>query len=469
MVETSSKDLMEPEQTGFRREMGLFDGINLVVGIMVGSGVFYIGAYVLQRTGMSPGLSLLCWIIGGLCSLLGSICFAELGAERPLARGSVAWLSEAYHPIVGFSANFTSLFLSGSGSIAALAIAIPSAFMSYFGLNTVEVKLIAISLIIALAIYNCLGVKMSAILEDISTVAKLIPVAIVLFAGLIFGKQTPNLSLIPAQASVSFGGIMSMIAFATVSALWAYEGWANLGSMGEEMKNPDKNIPRALIFGVLSVTVLYVLFNFAILKIVPFSKIASMVSSGNFYLGTEAARMAMGGIGEFVVVAGMAIAMFGCLQGMIVAFPRGYYVIGKQSYSFRNFAQINPKNGIPTTAIIATAIISCVLVLLRNLGQLTALVIFCGMIYNFLTVIAVIIYRKKFPDLERPYKVWGYPFTVILAAAVYAFLAVETFMNDPVTATIGCIVPAISILVYYIGTIREKRINQLLEQEPLEE
>lgn len=205
------------------------------------------------------------------------------------------------------------------------------------------------------------------------------------------------------------------------------------------------------------------------MKMVPYSKLTSMINSGDFYLGTEAARMAMGSIGESIVIVGMVVAMFGCLQGMIVAFPRGYYVIGKQSYLFRNFAQINQKNGIPTTAIIATAIVSCALVLLRNLGQLTALVIFCGMIYNFLTVIAVIIYRKKFPDLERPYKVWGYPFTVILAAAVYAFLAVETFMNDPVTATIGCIVPAISFVVYYIGTIREKRINQLLEQEPLEE
>ena len=418
---------------------------------------------------MSPGLSILCWIIGGICSLLGSICFAELGAERPLAGGSVAWLSEAYHPIVAFSANFTSLFLSGSGSIAALAIAIPSAFVSYFGISAIEVKLIAIALIIGLTIYNCLGVKMSAILEDISTVAKLVPIAIILIAGFVFGKQTPNLSLVPAQSSVSFGSIMSMIAFATVSALWAYEGWANLGSMGEEMKNPGKNIPRALILGVLSVTILYALFNFSIMKMVPYSKLTSMINSGDFYLGTEAARMAMGSIGESIVIVGMVVAMFGCLQGMIVAFPRGYYVIGKQSYLFRNFAQINQKNGIPTTAIIATAIVSCALVLLRNLGQLTALVIFCGMIYNFLTVIAVIIYRKKFPDLERPYKVWGYPFTVILAAAVYAFLAVETFMNDPVTATIGCIVPAISFVVYYIGTIREKRINQLLEQEPLEE
>jgi amino acid transporter len=101
-------------------------------------------------------------------------------------------------------------------------------------------------------------------------------------------------------------------------------------------------------------------------------------------------------------------------------------------------------------------------VLLRNLGQLTALVIFCGMIYNFLTVIAVIIYRRKFPDLERPYKVWGYPFTVILAAAVYAFLAVETFMNDPVTAIIGCVVPAISLIVYFLGNFLEKRSEQLI-------
>lgn len=184
-----------PQTAGFKKEIGVFGGISIIGGIMIGSGIFYLGSYVLERTDMSMGLALLCWVIGGLVSILGGLCFAELGACDSRAGGMVVYMNRAYHPSVGYSFGFTSWVISGSGSIAALAIALPTALANFFHLSDMATKIIAIILIIALTAYNCFGIKLGSILQNVSMVAKCIPIAIILFAGLILGKEHPDLSL----------------------------------------------------------------------------------------------------------------------------------------------------------------------------------------------------------------------------------------------------------------------------------
>lgn len=440
----------ETVKSGFKKEIGLFGGISIIGGIMIGSGIFYLGSYVLQRTHMSMGLALLCWIIGGLVSLLGGLCFAELGASRPVAGGMVVYLNEAYHPVVGFAFGFTSLLLSGAGSIAALAIAIPVALKSFININDLVVKCIAIALIIGLTIYNYFGVKRGSILQDVSMIAKLVPIAIIIFAALLFGKQTPNLSLMPLDGStVSFSSILGMIAFATVATLWAYDGWSNLNNVAEEMKNPKKNVPLSLIISIVGISIIYTLFNFCIYKVVPQKEVVSMINGGNFYLGTEAAKLIFGSLGAIIVVTGMVIAMFSSLNGMIIAFPRFYYAMAKEGHFFKSYGQLHPKYKVPTAALIGQAVISIILVMLRNLDQLTSLVIFAEMIFNILVIVAVMIYRKKYPELERPYKIWGYPFTVIITTIIYVGLMLNTLFEDPLTAVIGLIVPVIGVFVYF--------------------
>lgn len=439
----------KPGNSEFKQEIGVFGGVSIIGGIMVGSGIFYLGSYVLQRTGMSIGLALLCWIIGGFISLLGGLCFAELGASRPVAGGVVVYLNEAYHPIVGFMAGFCSWLLSGAGSIAAVAIALPTALKTFFNISEGSIKVISVSLIIILTIYNYFGVKKASILQNVSMVAKLIPIAIIMIGALIFGKQTPNLSLVPLDGSaVSFSSIIGMIAFATVATLWAYEGWTNLNTVAEEMKNPKKNLPLCLVIAIGSITVLYTLFNFSIYKVIPHNEIVSMINSGNFYLGTEAANRIFGNIGGTIVLVGMVVAMFGSLNGMILAFPRTYYAMAVEGHFFKSYGKLHPKYKVPTTSLIGQCIISIILVLSRNLNQLTSLVVFVGMFFNVLVIVAVLIYRKKFPDLERPYKMWGYPVTVILTILLFTGLMINTFIQDPVTALIGLVVPALGCLGY---------------------
>ena len=453
---------MTTSKTGFKNEIGVFGGVSIIGGIMIGSGIFYLGSYVLERTQMSLGLSLLCWIIGGIVSLLGGLCFAELGSSCPKSGGLVVYLDEAYHPIVGYMFGFTSWLLSGAGSIAAVAIAMPTAFRGYMPLSDMTIKIIAIALIVGLTAYNSLGIKQGTILQNAAMIAKLIPIIAIIIGALLFGKQSPDLSLIPAGgADVSFSKIISMISFAVVATLWAYEGWTNLNSLAEEMKDPARNLPKALLIGIGSVTVLYTLFYFAIYKVVPYGQIVSMIKSGNLYIGTEAAKSIFGNIGGSLVLVTMLIAMFSSLNGMIISFPRNYYAMAKEGHFFKSYGKLHPKYNVPTTSLVGQAIIASILVLLRDLDQLTSLVVFTGMIFNLLGVIAVVVYRKKFPNLERPYKAWGYPVTVIISIALFAGLMINNLMEDPVTALIGLIVPAAGAVVYLIFDRKLKSENNV--------
>lgn len=456
---SSKNNETAPQTAGFKKEIGVFGGISIIGGIMIGSGIFYLGSYVLERTGMSMGLALLCWVIGGLVSILGGLCFAELGACDSRAGGMVVYMNRAYHPSVGYSFGFTSWVISGSGSIAALAIALPTALANFFHLSDMATKIIAIILIIALTAYNCFGIKLGSILQNVSMVAKCIPIAIILFAGLILGKEHPDLSLVPEGTDPTFGGMIGMIAFATVATLWAYEGWTNLNPVAEEMKNPGKDLPKALILGIGVITVIYALFNFAIYKVLPADQVVSSIESGDIYLGTQVADKLFGGAGGGLILATQLIAIFGSLNGMIIAFPRYYYDMAAEKHFFKNHAKLN-KFGVPQMALISQAVISCILVMLRSLDELTSLVVFAGMLYNVLVIAAVVVYRKKFPDLKRPYKAWGYPVTVVIAIILFFALMINTLVEDPKTAITGLIVPVMGLILWKIFDIKLKKEEQ---------
>lgn len=438
------------ESTEFKREIGVFGGMSLIGGIMVGSGIFYLGSYVIERTGMNLGLALICWVIGGLISLMGGLCFAELGAAMPRAGGRTLYLNEAFHPSVGFLSGFMDWIIGGPGSIAAIAIALPTALRSFVDLGDAGIKVFAIVLIIGLSVYNLFGIKKASMLQNVSMIAKLIPIGIVMLAALFFGKVTPDLSIKSGleAASSGSGNIFTMIAFAVVAALWAYEGWANLNSVAEEVKNPRKNLPLAIIFGIGGVTLLYALFNYSIFRVLTHAEITSMISEGNFYLGTAVAQKVLGSAGAIIVTIGMVLAMFGSINGLIIAQPRLYYAMAEEGHFFKSYKKLHPKYKVPTTAIIVQAIISIILVMSRNLDQLTTLVVFTGMIFNFLTVLAVPICRKKFPDIERPYKVWLYPTSVILTALVFFGLVLNTFFEDPVNAITGFVALIFGVFFY---------------------
>ena len=450
------------ENTEFKREIGVFGGMSLIGGIMVGSGIFYLGSYVIERTGMNLGLALICWVIGGLISLMGGLCYAELGAAMPRAGGRTLYLNEAFHPSVGFLAGFIDWAIGGPGSVAAIAIALATALRTFVGMGDMGIKVFAIALIIGLTIYNLFGIKMANRLQNISMIAKLIPIGIIMLTALFFGKVTPDLSLESGleAASSGSGNIFTMIAFAVVATLWAYEGWTNLNTVAEEVKNPRRNLPLSIIFGIGGVTLLYTLFNFSIFRVLTHSEITDMISSGNFYLGTAVAQKVLGSIGAVIVTIGMVLAMFSSLNGLIMAQPRMYYAMAAEGHFFKSYKKLHPKYKVPTTAIIVQGIFSIILVMSRNLDQLTTLVVFTGMIFNFLTVLAVPICRKKFPKIERPYKVWLYPISVYITALIFLGLVINTFFEDPISAITGFagIIVGVLFYIYFDRKLKAERI-----------
>lgn len=441
---------------GFKKEISLFGGVSILGGIMIGSGIFYIGSYVLMRTGMSLGLAILSWIIGGLVSLLGGICYAELGASDPAVGGTTVYLTKAYNPLIGFLTGFNSWLIGGPASIAGLAIALPSALTNVFPLGESMIKILAIILIIGLTAVNYFGVKSGSRVQNLSMILKLIPIGIILVLGLVMGEVSPNLSLTPVRGDTSFGSVISMVAFAVVATLWAYEGWTNLNTVAEEVKNPKRNLPLAIVISIVSITLIYTLFNYAIYRVLPYDEIVSLLDNNQLYLGTVVAERLMGNFGSILVISAMVVSMFGSLNGCILAFPRMYYAMSLEGNFFKSFKKLHPKYSVPYAALIVQGGLSIALVLLRDLNQLTSLVVFSGMIFNTLVIFAVFIYRRKFPDLERPYKVFLYPFTVVITLLIFIGLLINTFIEDPMTSIIGLSVPVLGTIFYFYFNRRNK-------------
>ena len=453
-------ETLTSESTELRREIGLFGGMSIIGGIMVGSGIFYLGAYVLQRCGMSLGLSLLCWTVAGLISVLGGLCYAELGSAMPRSGGMTLYLNEAYHPILGFLYGFSDWLIGGPGSIAAIAIALPTALRAFTEIGDAQIKAIAIALIVVLSVYNCFGIRLSAILQNISMVAKLIPILIILFAALFMGQVSPSLAIQPPSGPVSVFEILRMLAFAIVASLWAYEGWANINVVAEEIREPHKNLPRALLFGIGGITILYVLFNYAIYRVLPLPEIQSMIAAENYYLGTAAAQRVLGHAGAVIVTVGMALSMFGALNGCIIAQPRTYYAMAQEGHFFSSFKWLHPKYKVPAVPMAVQCAFSIVLVLFRSLDQLTSLVIFNAMCYYMLGMFAVIRLRRKYPDIPRPYRVVAYPAAPVLVGLVFFGLLINTLIEDPTNALLGLSVPAIGSVAYALFDLRLKRQKQ---------
>lgn len=458
MDKKTHAQMISSTETEFKREIGVFGGVSIIGGIMIGSGIFYLGSYVLQRTGMNLGLALLCWIIAGVISLFGGLCYAELGTAMPRAGGRVVYLNEAFHPVVGFMAGFTDWIIGGPGSVAAVSLALMEVLRSLTGMSPFGVKVGAVILIVGATLYNLVGVKVAAFVQSISMVAKLIPIAIILVAALFAGHVSPDLSLGSASeyAAANDTSVFGMMALAIVAALWAYEGWTNLNTVAEEIKNPKRNLPLALIIGIGGVGLIYTIFNFVIMKVLPHDEIVSMINNEDLYLGTAVAKQVLGGAGALVVSIGMILSMFGSMNGMILAQPRMYYAMAEEGHFFKSFTKLHPKYKVPYVPIIVQCVLAVILVFVSSLDKLTNYVVIGGMVFNALVILAVPILRKKYPAIERPYKVWFYPVSVIITVIIFVALLVQATIEDPINGLVGLGVPAVGAVVYFIFDKKNK-------------
>lgn len=419
--------------TTLKKEIGLFGGISILAGIMIGSGIFVFGSSILERVGFSLGLSLLAWLLGGILTLVSALTYAELGTLFPETGGYYVYLKKAYGKKVAFLSGLMNFVLSSSGSIALLALAF-SEVLSYIVPLGVLYKWIAAFVIILLSVINYMGVKAGTWVQKIFLIAKIIPIFGIIIVGLFMGSEMPDLSF-TTREPVGFFQLLTMIGFGVVGTLWAYEGWTNLNTVAGEMKDVKKDLPKALSISTIGVSVIYVLFIFSLYRILGTSATISL-SEGGAVLPIPAMMTLFGETGMRIVFFSILISIFGSLNGSIMVFPRVYYAMAEDQVFFKAFSKVNDRYKTPGIAIIGSGLMALVL-LVFNFQDLLTFVVFGGLIFNTLIFISIYIFRKRSRELERPYKVIGYPIVPALAILGMVLLIVSTLIESLVPSLIG--------------------------------
>jgi APA family basic amino acid/polyamine antiporter len=450
--------MAERKPVGLKRDLGVWSATSLVVGSVIGSGIFLVPATMIQRVG-SPDLVFLVWVFGGLLSLAGALSYAELSSALPEAGGEYVYLREAYGPLWGFLYSWTITWVGKSGSIATLA----TGFVYYLAnflpkldgvvhsiglpvgpkggpLEITYGQWVATGLILMLGLVNYYGVKLGGRVQVAFTVTKVGLIGVLIVVGLFFGAgSAANFgSSIPSAAGVT--GFFA----ALVGALWAYDGWNNVSMVSSEIKDPQRNLPRALVSGTITVIVVYLLTNAAYFYVLPAAEVAAS--------DRVAATMMRSIVGEFgsaaVSVAAM-ISMFGALNGTILAGARVPYAAARDGLFFRRLAYVHPGHRTPSISILAISGWAALLVFSGRFEQLFTYVIFAEWLLYGLTTAGVLVLRRKRPEMPRPYRTPGYPIVPVLFVLVAACLLVSTLVESPRESLMGLAVIIAGLPCYF--------------------
>jgi basic amino acid/polyamine antiporter, APA family len=442
--------------TELSRDLGVSHASAIVVGTIIGSGIFLVPAEMMQAVG-SAKLVYLAWLVGGTLSFFGALTYAELGAMKPQAGGEYVYVRDAYGPLAGFLYAWTWFLIAKPASIASIATGLVRilgtfAIFSFFSANVISVpfavtwgQIVAITAAILISLLNYFGVKKAGEFQLIFTLLK-----VVIILGIIAICFTATGSAAGhgwANFAGTFigakGGIAGFMA-ALVAALWAYDGWNDLNMVGGEVKHPERSIPIALIAGVATVGLLYVLMNAAVQYVLPASAIAASPRPAS-----DAVALILGRLGASIVSAGMAISMLVTLNGTIMSGARIPYAVARDGYFFPALAEVNPRFHTPSMALAVQAALSIVLLLLGgNFRQLFSLAIFAEWLFYMIAGSTVFIFRWREPNAPRPYKMFGYPLVPALFIAIASILLYYTFRGDWPNSFYGLLVILAGIPVF---------------------
>jgi basic amino acid/polyamine antiporter, APA family len=442
-------------RTELKRALGAWAAASIVVGTVIGSGIFLVPKTMIQRVGSVEAVFAV-WVVGGLLSMAGALSYAELAAALPEAGGEYAFLREAYGPLWGFLYSWTQMWVAKSGSIATLATGFFLYLTTFFeplkgvvytvplpiGPNggPLEIQygqIFAIALILFLAWINYFGVKIGGNVQVAVTFLKVALIAAIIIAGLALGQaHAPDTA---AVAPLTFSGFIA----ALVAALWAYDGWNNVSMVSSEIKDPQKNLPRALIGGTLAVVAIYMLANAAYFHVLSPTEVA-----GSTRVAAEMMRRIFHAPGAAAVSIAAMISIFAALNGSILSGARVPYAAARDGYFFSAVARVHPDHHTPGVSIIVLNLWACLLVLSGKYDDLFNLVIFASWILYGMTAAAVLVLRHKQPDLVRPYRALGYPVIPLLFVAGALILLITTFLERQRESLIGLGLMALGIPFY---------------------
>ena len=435
---------METQQKpqSLERVLSLLDATMINAGGIIGSGIFMVPATVAFFTG-STSLFFLVWILGGIVSLFGALSVAELGAAMPRAGGQYVFLNEAYGPIWGYLYGWSAVAVINTASIAAVGVAFSEYLGFFYPISDTSIKGIAIGTIVFLTIINIVDVKSGARFQNFFTLSKLGAIFGIIILGLIMEGGT-NQNLSPIFSDKPFIGLIGPLGLAMVSVLWTFDGWIFVTYVAGEVKNPGRNIPLSIIFCMLIVVSVYLLLNYVLLFTLGFSGM-----NGSNLVVSDAASVFLGNKGTVVVTLIILISLVGANNGSILTSARINYAMAKDKLFFNQAAQIHSRFKSPANALIIQCVWACILTFTGTFNQLITYIIFASWIFYGMSAGAVIILRKKKPDMDRPYKTPAYPWIPIIFIFFAIFLTINTIMEAPRDAAIGSGIILAGLPLYY--------------------
>ncbi len=463
----------------FHRSLGLFDSTMLVAGSMIGSGVFIVSADIARTVG-SPALLILVWGITGLLTLIAATSYGELAGMMPQAGGQYVYLRKSFGPLAGFLYGWTLFTVIQTGTIAAVAMAfakftavlIPSmsekAVLVDLGILTISpAQLLAIAIIVLLTALNARGVELGKIIQNTFTSTKIISVVGLALVGLIIGLTRNDVGAVFSQAStIQFDTplvLMTAIAVAMVGSVFSSDAWNNITFAAAEVKEPNRTIPRALIYGGVLVTALYILTNLAFVMLMPTmgdpagaDAMARGISHAtNDRVGSAAAEVMFGGAGAAIMAVLIMVSTFGCNNGLILSGSRAYFAMAADGLFFKRASVLNAK-GVPASSLWIQCIWASALCLSGTYGALLDYVVIAALIFYSLTILGIFRLRSTQPLAERPIKAFGYPFLPALYIIAATFICVVLLIEKPGTTWPGFVIIALGVPVYFAWTMRTK-------------
>ena len=432
---------------GYRQTLGLFSGTMAVIGGIIGSGIFMNSAIVAQRVG-TAGLTLAVWMLGGVVALIGAFCFGELAERAPQAGGSYVYLRDGFGELVAFLYAWSLLLVIATGATAAVAVTFASYFSALLGLSPALIMPIAAAAIGVLSVVNYLGVEPGAVTNNVFSILKLAALAGLIVAGLIAAPHQAAASSSP-DTSLGGGSLFFAVAAALVPVLFAYGGWQQTNFIAEELVEPRRNLPRALVLGVTAVVLVYVLANVTYLRTLGVSGLAHSTAPA-----ADAMRQAVGPAGATFIAAGIAASTFGFLNLVILVSPRVYRTMAADGLFFPQFATLHPRFRTPSIAIVFQAAWAILLLFSGSYGQLLDYVVFCDWIFFGGAVLALFVYRRRDrlagrdPAPPGSFRVPGYPLVPGLFVAAAVYVVAGSVIANPGNALRGSLILAAGVPVF---------------------
>jgi APA family basic amino acid/polyamine antiporter len=467
------------ENSGFKPTLGAFDATMIVAGSMIGSGIFIVSASITQNVG-SAGWLIAVWALTGFMTLTAALSYGELSAMFPKAGGQYVYLKESYHPLFGFLYGWSFFSVIQTGTIAAVGVAF-SKFAGYFFpalemndanillhigvLKIYPAQLVSILLIVLLTYINTKGVKGGKLIQTTFTVTKLLSLFGLIGFGFLLASKASiwnanwehawSMNTIKGSDTTPVFGvaILGAIAASMVGSIFSSDAWNNVTFIAGEIKNPKRNIGLSLFLGTLIVTVIYIAANLMYLSVLPLHEIANAPSER---VAVAASSVIFGNMGAYVIAVMIMISTFGCNNGLILAGARVYYTMAQDGLFFKKAGTLN-KNAVPEWALWAQCIVAGLLCLSGKYGDLLDMVSFIVVIFYVLTIFGIFILRKKRPEMERPYKAFGYPVLPAIYILMGIAFCVLLIIYKPDFTWPGLIITLIGIPLYYIAVRNNKR------------